>query len=183
MAIPRNSASHENLLPPQREPLLPPPPRFRDVLVEVPRDTSRGLLIHFIHPAIKVLHKTLCGKDRGTFKGHFRESVRGLLVRRWRWSLARGRLALQIDAMAADSSLRHHRRQQSLSENAVVPLMQLVTQWQGWRRDVSRLLTLRFLAIPGCPLHPKSVRKREKRPGVDLASEHERESYSIRRTV
>jgi hypothetical protein len=63
------------------------------------------------------------------------------------------------------------------------PLMQLVTQWQGWRRDVSRLLTLRFLAIPGCPLHPKSVRKREKRPGVDLASEHERESYSIRRTV
>jgi hypothetical protein len=57
-----------------------------------------------------------------------------------RWSLARGRLALQIDAMAADSSLRHHRRRQSLSEK------QLVTQWQGWRR----LLALCFLAIPGC---------------------------------
>ena len=31
-----------------------------------------------------------------------------------RWSLARGRLALQIDAMSADSSLRHHRRRQVL---------------------------------------------------------------------
>jgi hypothetical protein len=48
---------------------------------------------------------------------------------------------------------------------------------------VSRLLTLRFLAIPGCLLHPKSVRRRKKRPEVDLASEHERESFSIRRAV
>ena len=76
-----------------REALLPPPPRFRDGLEEVPKTPYRGLLVHFTHLAI-----------------HFRESVRGLLVRRWRWSLARGRLALQIDAMAADSSLRHHRR-------------------------------------------------------------------------
>jgi hypothetical protein len=33
------------------------------------------------------------------------------------------------------------------------------------------------------PLHPKSVGRREKRPGVDLASEHERESCSVRRAV
>jgi hypothetical protein len=30
---------------------------------------------------------------------------------------------------------------------------------------------------------PKSVGRREKRPGVDLASEHEKENYSICRAV
>jgi hypothetical protein len=150
MAIPRNSASHENLLPPQREPLLPPPPRFRDVLVEVPRDTSRGLLIHFIHPAIKVLHKTLCGKDRGTFKGHFRESVRGLLIRCWQWSLARGRQALLTDEMATGSSPRHRRtRGFSLWERRGVVNSSGDTAAR-WQAGVSRLLALRFLAIPVC---------------------------------
>jgi len=61
MTILRNSASHENLLPP-REPLLPPPPRFRDVLEEVPGNTYRGLLIHFTHPAIRSYTKRSMAK-------------------------------------------------------------------------------------------------------------------------
>ena len=80
----------------------------------------------------------LCQRS-GTFKGHFRESVRGLLIRCWRWSLARGRLALLSDETVAGSSPRSRRTRRSLSGNAVVQSVQVVTRQQDGKR-----------ACPGC---------------------------------
>jgi hypothetical protein len=51
----------------------------------------------------------------------------------------------------------------------------MTTKWEA--------ADLTLLGHSRLPLRPKSVGRREKRPGVDLASKHERESYSIRRAV
>src|SRR2546429_1611241 len=67
--LPREPASHKNLLPP-REPLLPPPPRFRDVLERSTRDTLPWAATFHI-PGNKVLHQTPCAKDRGRSKETF----------------------------------------------------------------------------------------------------------------
>jgi hypothetical protein len=50
---PRNSAPNLREPAAPREPLLPPPPRFRDVLEEVPETPYSGLFVHFTHPAIR----------------------------------------------------------------------------------------------------------------------------------
>ena len=97
------------------------------------RDTLPWAACTFHTLGNKVLHKTRCAKDRGRSKDTFgnRFEVYGYDADD---RVLHKDVAFQIDAMAADSSLRHHRRWQSLPENAVVPLMQLMTQWQGRRR-------------------------------------------------
>jgi hypothetical protein len=81
----------------------------------------------------KVLHKTRCAKDRGRLKDTFGNRFEvywydagdGVLHEDdWHFKLMRWQL-IALYLLIGDGSL---------SENAVVPLMQLVTQWQGRRR-------------------------------------------------
>jgi hypothetical protein len=97
------------------------------------RDTLPWAACTFHTPSNEVLHKTHCAKDRGrskdTFGNRFEvywyDAGDGVLHEDWHFKLMRRLIALYVII---------GRRRQSLSENAVVPLMQLVTQWQGRRR-------------------------------------------------
>jgi hypothetical protein len=90
--------------------------------------------IHFTYPATGSCAKRSVYLRSGTLKGHFRESARGLLIRCWRWSLARVRKALLTDETATGSSPRHRLTRRFLSGNAVVKATQVVTRRQGGRR-------------------------------------------------
>jgi len=74
----------------------------------------------FHTPTNKVLHKTPYAKDRGRSKDTFGNRLQVPLIQSWRWSLARGRLALLTDETAAGNSPRHCRTRRSLFGNAVM---------------------------------------------------------------